>query len=69
MNKVDDVQRYATPLLCKLDAPKLTSMIQSIMPSLRSTERKLQSDPEKTNVYSGEINKLIKAGYVTKLQT
>lgn len=66
--EVDYVQRYATPLLRKPGAPKPTSTIQSVMPSLRSTERKLQRDPEKAAVYSGEINKLIKAGCVSKLQ-
>lgn len=66
--QVDNVLRYATPLLCKPGAPKLTSPIQSVMANLRSTERKLQRDPDKSAVYSEEINKLIKAGYVTKLQ-
>ncbi len=66
--QVNNVQRYASPLLRKPGALKLTGTIQSVMPSLRSTERKLQRDPEKAAVYSGEINKLIKAGYVSKLQ-
>lgn len=64
---VEGVQCYATPLLRKSGAPKL-STIQSVMPSLRSTEKKLKGDPEKAAIYSGEINKIIKAGYVTKLQ-
>lgn len=66
--EVEEIQRYVTPLLRRPGAPKLISTIQSIMPSLRSTERKLQRDPEKAAIYSGEINKLIKAGYVKKLQ-
>ncbi|XP_073724410.1 uncharacterized protein [Misgurnus anguillicaudatus] len=66
--EVEEIQRYATPLLRRPGAPKLMSTIQSVMPSLRSTERKLQRDPDKAVVYSSEINKLIKAGYVTKLQ-
>ncbi|XP_073766348.1 uncharacterized protein [Danio rerio] len=64
---VEGVQRYATPLLRKPGAPTLLSTTRSVMPTLRSIERKLQRDPEKATIYSREIEKLIKAGYVTKI--
>jgi len=41
--------------------------MQSVLANLRSTEKRLQKDPEKALIYSGEIAKLIEAGYVVKL--
>ncbi len=64
---VDGVQRYATPLLWKSGAPELEGSIQFVLTNLRSTERRLQKDPEKASIYSEEIAKLIEAGYVFKL--
>ncbi|XP_016132499.1 uncharacterized protein [Sinocyclocheilus grahami] len=64
---VQGVQRYATPLLWKPDALKLKGSMQSVLANLRSTERRLQKDPKKASINSGEIAKLIKAGYVAKL--
>lgn len=64
---VQGVQRYATPLLWKPDALNLKGFMQSVLANLRSTERRLQKDPEKASIYSGEIAKLIEAGSVAKL--
>lgn len=61
------VQRYATPLLWKPGALKLKGSMQSVLANLRSTERRLCKDSEKASIYSGEITKLIEAGYVAKL--
>lgn len=41
--------------------------MQAVLANLRSTTKRLQKDPEKASVYSGEMDKLIGAGYVTKL--
>ncbi|XP_028301819.1 uncharacterized protein LOC114462917 [Gouania willdenowi] len=65
--KEGGVCRYATPLLRKPGSPKLNGSAHSVMAHLRATERRLKRDPEKAAIYSAEINKLIKAGYVKKL--
>lgn len=41
---------------------------EAVMPSLRSTERRLAKDPEKVTAYKAEIKKLIDAGSILKLQ-
>ncbi|CAM4638688.1 unnamed protein product [Leuciscus chuanchicus] len=64
---VRGVQRYATPLLWNSGAPELQGSMQSVLANLRNTERRLQKDPDKASIYSGEIAKLIEAGYVDKL--
>ncbi|KAI7790025.1 hypothetical protein IRJ41_019695, partial [Triplophysa rosa] len=64
---VNEVQRYATPILWKLGAPVLNGSVQSVLSNLRSTEKRLKKDSENASIYSGEISKLIEAGYVLKL--
>ncbi|XP_039514870.1 uncharacterized protein LOC120469772 [Pimephales promelas] len=64
---VKGVQRYATPLLWNPGTPELKGSMQSVLANLRNTERRLQKDPDKASIYSGEIAKLIEAGYVVKL--
>lgn len=55
------------PPLRKTGAPKLNSSTHSVIAHLRATEKWLRKDLEKAAVYSTEIDKLIKAGYVKKL--
>lgn len=64
---IEGVQCYATPLLRKTGAPKHNSSTHSVIAHLRATEKRLRKDSEKAAVYSTEIDKLIKAGYVKKL--
>ncbi|XP_057679968.1 uncharacterized protein LOC130908509 isoform X2 [Corythoichthys intestinalis] len=66
--EVEGVKRYATPLLRKIGGPTLHSSIQSVMPHLRATEKRLKRDPEKATIYAAEIHKLTEAGYVKILQ-
>ncbi|KAK0139824.1 hypothetical protein N1851_023266 [Merluccius polli] len=66
--EVEGVYCYATPLLRKQSAPKLISSTHSVMAHLRATEKRLKREPERAAIYSAEINKLISAGYVKKLQ-
>lgn len=65
---VKGVFRYATPLLRKKDMSHFHAPKEAVMPSLRSTERRLAKDPEKVTAYKAEIKKLIDAGSVLKLQ-
>ncbi len=64
---VDGVNRYATPLLRKADMPHLHATMDSVMPNLRSTERRLSKDPVKAATYNEEIKKLENYGYAVKL--
>ena len=61
--EVAGVLQYATPLLHKTEMP----LLHALMPSLRSTERRLAKDPERALAYSAEIQKLVDTGSVTKL--
>lgn len=61
---VDGVQRYATPLLQRANSTTLQAPMEAVLPSVRSTERRLAKDPQRTEVYCQEINKLEKMGYV-----
>ncbi|KAL7880314.1 hypothetical protein SRHO_G00025680 [Serrasalmus rhombeus] len=65
---INGVLHYATPLLWKSGTPKLNGSIQSVMANLRSTERRLKRDYERELTYRAEINKLVQAGYISKLQ-
>lgn len=62
--EVEGVQRYATPLLCLSDSTTLHAPMEAVLPSLRSTERRLAKDPQRAEVYCKEIEKLEKLGYV-----
>ena len=64
---VDDVSRYATPLLRKSNSPKLHAPPTAVMALLRATERRLAANPEQFAVYNEEIHKLEKAGYAVKI--
>lgn len=66
--EVEGVHRYAAPLSRKLGAPKLNSSTHAVMAHLRATEKRLKKEPERAAIYSAEIHKLVKAGYVKKLQ-
>lgn len=61
---VEGVQRYATPLLRRANATTLQAPTEAVLPSLRSTERRLAKDPQRAEVYCQEINKLEKMGYI-----
>lgn len=61
---VDGVQRYATPLLRRTNSTTLQAAMEAVLPSLRSTERRLAKDPQRAEVYCQEIQKLEKMGYV-----
>lgn len=64
---VDGVNRYATPLLRKVDAPKFQASPNAVMALLRATERRLIKDPNLANVYNKEIHKLEEAGYAVRI--
>ncbi|KAK0138068.1 hypothetical protein N1851_025731 [Merluccius polli] len=59
---VDGVLRYATPLLRHTGMPQLHAPKESVMPLLRSTERRLLRNPEQADAYKSEMQKLIEAG-------
>lgn len=67
--EVNGVHHYATLIIKKSRAPKPNSSTHSVIAHLRATEGWPKKDPEKAVTYSAEINKLIKAGYVKKLQS
>lgn len=62
--EVDGTLRYATPLLRVKDMPKLQATKEAVMSNLRSTEKRLVKDPEKSEAYRAEIQRLVQAGYV-----
>ncbi|KAJ8412825.1 hypothetical protein AAFF_G00117770 [Aldrovandia affinis] len=61
---VNGVQRYATPLLRVKDMPRLQAPKEAVLANLHSVERRLGKHPEKTTVYSGEVQKLEQARMV-----
>ncbi|XP_077361589.1 uncharacterized protein LOC144006560 [Festucalex cinctus] len=63
---VDGVLRYATPLLRQKTMPLLHSTKESVMPILRSVERRLAKDSVQAAAYKEEMEKLIRAGSVIK---
>lgn len=65
--EVNGIQRYATPLLRHPDMPLLVAPKESVMPLLRSTERRLRKDPQQAEAYQKEIQKLIDAGVVSEV--
>lgn len=60
---MDDIQRYATPLLWKDRLPSFKSTKEVVLPLLHSTERKLQNNPHLTEIYAKEIQRLINSIY------
>ncbi len=64
---VDGMNRYATPLLRKRDAPKFQASPNTVMALLRATERRLIKDINLANVYNQEIHKLEDAGYAVRI--
>ncbi|KAJ8400621.1 hypothetical protein AAFF_G00393900 [Aldrovandia affinis] len=65
--EVDRVLHCATPLVRKKDMPSFRAQKEAVMPSLRSTERRLAKDLERAMAYSAEIQKLIQVGSASKL--
>ncbi|KAK7916727.1 hypothetical protein WMY93_012488 [Mugilogobius chulae] len=65
--EVDGVTRYATPLLRRKASPSLWASKNTLLPQLRSTERRLAKDPALADTYCQEIQKLEQSGYVTPL--
>ncbi|KAL7851363.1 hypothetical protein AOLI_G00217190 [Acnodon oligacanthus] len=62
--EVDGILRYATPLLCYVKMPLLHGPKESVMPMLRSSERRLLKDPTLAEAYKNEMQKLIESGAV-----
>lgn len=65
--EVDGIKRYATPLLRRPGSSLLHRSKEAMLPWLRSTERKLAKDAQHIERYCQEINKLLEAGYVAKV--
>ncbi|XP_026219876.1 uncharacterized protein LOC113164689 [Anabas testudineus] len=66
--EIEGTQRYATPLLRVQQMPQLKAPKDAVLPQLRATEKRWVKDPEKAAAYRVEIQKLINAGYVQKLE-
>ncbi len=62
--EIEGVLRLATPLLRHKDMPLLNAMRDSVLPNLRSVERRLLKDPEKTETYQAEMSRLLETGAV-----
>ena len=65
--EVDGVLRYDTPLLCKKSMTHFQAWKEAVLPSLRSTEKRLAKDLVRATIYSSEIQKLVQTGAVTQL--
>ncbi|XP_056121116.1 uncharacterized protein LOC130099439 [Rhinichthys klamathensis goyatoka] len=61
---VEGINRLATPLLRRKDMPCLNAPKESVLPTLRSVERRLLKDPTKAEVYKEEMRKLVETGAV-----
>ncbi|XP_073719530.1 uncharacterized protein [Misgurnus anguillicaudatus] len=66
---INGTLRYATPLLCRTPEITLHAPKEAVLPSLRSTERRIARDPKKVESYCNEIRKLEQAGYVAKISS
>lgn len=64
---VDGVLRYATPLLCKKEKPKLTAPKEAVLPHLRGLEKHLSKNLELAKAFNQEIAWLEQSGYAVKL--
>lgn len=65
--EVDGVTRYATPLLRRKASLTLWAPKHTLLPQLRSTERRLAKDTALANTYCKEIQKLEQLGYAKPL--
>ncbi|KAK7891694.1 hypothetical protein WMY93_023657 [Mugilogobius chulae] len=65
---IDGINRYATPLLRVSQMPQLQAPKESVLPQLRSTEKRLSKSPEQASAYIAEIQRLVEAGYVVELE-
>ncbi|XP_073722599.1 uncharacterized protein [Misgurnus anguillicaudatus] len=65
--EIDGIKRLATPLLRRKDMPLLNAPKESVLPTLRSVERRLLKDPGKAEVYREEMRKLIDTGVVKEV--
>lgn len=61
---VDGVQGYATPVLRQSNSTTLQASMEAVLPSICSTERRLAKDPQRSEAYCQEIQKLEKMGYI-----
>ncbi|TWW77718.1 hypothetical protein D4764_12G0011080 [Takifugu flavidus] len=61
---VDGIPRYATPLLRRANSATLQAPMETVLSSLRSTERRLAKDPQRAEAYCQEIRELERMGYV-----
>ncbi len=62
--EIEGVRRLATPLLRHKDIPWLNATRDSVLPNLRSVERRLLKDPEKAETYQAEMSRLLETGAV-----
>ena len=51
---IHGIEDYASPLLWIHNAPKLKALMDATIPNLRSTQRRLLKDLEKTAVHNAE---------------
>ncbi|XP_039534154.1 uncharacterized protein LOC120483252 [Pimephales promelas] len=65
--EVNNVLRYATPLLRRTPITLLYAGKEAVLPSLRNIERKLAKNPEQAQTYCSEIQKLESEGYIAKI--
>ena len=65
--EVQGVQRYATPLLRRENMPKLHVSKEVVSNYFKNTERRLAKNPQQAAVYREEINKLVVAGHVKRI--
>ena len=65
--EVQGVQRYATPLLRRENMPKLHVPKEVVSNYFKNTERRLAKNPQQAAVYREEINKLVVAGHVKRI--
>ena len=65
--EVDGILRYATPLLRRANMPQLSAPKESVLPLLRSTEKRLLQDSKRAEAYRNEMHKLIKASTVKEV--
>ncbi|XDV33330.1 hypothetical protein PO909_003765 [Leuciscus waleckii] len=65
--EVNGILRLGTPLLRQKSMPRLHAPKESVMPNLRSIEKRLLKDPVKAKTYSAEMEKLIQTGAVQEV--
>ncbi len=65
--EVDGILRYATPLLKRPNTVSLKAPKEAVLASLHSTERRLAKDPNLSEAYCTEMDKLEETGYVAEI--